>query len=670
MNNKFMCYVMIVIFAMLMFMPINLEAQQDVEKQRLTRGKMWICCLPNGSLEKDMTTRNTWLLTYPGHYEANNEVGGGWDATRIFNVAQLDGENFGWEYRNQRTMSHVYAIEQTELVKNYNLVDPNQPEEYLKGIIGSYQSDSRGNKHMAYQLKGKTMVWSVPKYDDFVLIHCKLTNTDTLTFENFYYSRMFTPSGPGKPISSSYDVEYLWDQEISDEVGFIFYDDTSWPPGGKGDSSVYTIHPGTITGDRGDPGNIEVANSRDRKLYSPFLYAFTFYKDALTPNKNGEKKVWRNIFARSTDAPAADRYPGHDALATWNGLTEILKNEQPEMSWRDAHAHYSEGDLAGSLWERNPRYVYTIGPYDIAPGESIEWVEVVLAGQMDRNITIMGDTTATFHFVEEGLKNLKENWRAAKEVINNDFRIIEKIPPPTPADVPRLDNTRELFVEPSSGTVNGVLQSGVNLFWDPVHTSYADPLTGQSDFAGYNIYSSNISIEGPWKLVNNLPVEDADQYLDNGKIVFFHGARMSIPYRYCVTSYDTEGSESAMTAYIIDAVAAQSFSTNQMDQIKVVPNPFRQESGFPRDSGEMKRLAFLNIPEKCTIRIYTIALDLVRRIEHDGGGEETWGSSLGRDYLLTDFAMNVSPGVYIYHIESRVAGHEGDSKIGKIFIIK
>jgi hypothetical protein len=84
----------------------------------------------------------------------------------------------------------------------------------------------------------------------------------------------------------------------------------------------------------------------------------------------------------------------------------------------------------------------------------------------------------------------------------------------------------------------------------------------------------------------------------------------------------------------------------------------------------MKRLAFLNIPEKCTIRIYTIALDLVRRIDHDGGGEETWGSSLGRDYLLTDFAMNVSPGIYIYHIESHVEGHEGDSKIGKIFIIK
>jgi len=664
-------FILILFISIILFSAIhNLIAQQPVEKQRLIRGKMWVCCLPNGSLEKDMTTRNTWLLTYPGHYDADNEVAGGWDATRIFNVAQLSGENIGWEYRNQRTNTHVYAVEQSELVKNYNLMDPTQPEEYIKGIIGSFKTDNLGNKHMAYEIDAKTMAWSIPKYDDFILIHCKLTNTDDLTFENFYYSRMLSPDGPDNPLSASYDMEYMWDNEVSDEVGFIFYDDTSWPPEGKGDSAMYTIHPGTISGDRGDPGNIEIANSRDRKLYSPFIYAFTFHKDILTPNKFGEKKVWRNIFSRSNDAPDVDRYPGHNAMATWAGLTNILTKEQPEISWRDAHAQYSVGDIAGSLWERNPRYVYTIGPYDIAPGESIEWVEVFLAGQMDRDITILGDTTAALHFVEEGLKNLKDNWNAAKELINNNFAVPGNIPPPTPADAPRLDNIIELLVEPGSGTIDGALKSGVNLTWEPVHINYTDPLTGAADFAGYNIYSSNISIEGPWKLVNTLSGEETNQYVSNGKLTFFQEARMSIPNRYCVTSYDTESNESAKIAYIIDAVAAESFPSNQLDQVKVVPNPFRQESGFPRDSGEMKRLAFLNIPEKCTIKIYTLALDLVRTLKHDGGGEESWGSSIGRDYLLTDFAMNVSPGVYIYHIESDVDGHAGENKVGKIFIIK
>jgi hypothetical protein len=61
---------------------------------------------------------------------------------------------------------------------------------------------------------------------------------------------------------------------------------------------------------------------------------------------------------------------------------------------------------------------------------------------------------------------------------------------------------------------------------------------------------------------------------------------------------------------------------------------------------------------------------LVRTLEHDGGGETTWGSIAGKDYMLTDFAMNVMPGVYIYHVESHVQGHEGESTMGKLVVIK
>ena len=101
-----------------------------------------------------------------------------------------------------------------------------------------------------------------------------------------------------------------------------------------------------------------------------------------------------------------------------------------------------------------------------------------------------------------------------------------------------------------------------------------------------------------------------------------------------------------------------------------MPNPFRQVSGFA-ETAENKRLAFVNIPAQCTIRIYTLALDLVKTLEHtSGGGVETWGSQVGKDYMLTDFAQNVQPGIYIYHIESHVSGHEGETSVGKFAIIK
>jgi len=38
--------------------------------------------------------------------------------------------------------------------------------------------------------------------------------------------------------------------------------------------------------------------------------------------------------------------------------------------------------------------------------------------------------------------------------------------------------------------------------------------------------------------------------------------------------------------------------------------------------------------------------------------------------MLTDFAQNVQPGIYIYHVESHVPGHEGETSVGKIAIIK
>jgi len=296
-------------------------------------------------------------------------------------------------------------------------------------------------------------------------------------------------------------------------------------------------------------------------------------------------------------------------------------------------------------------------------------MEIWLAGQMDRNITILGDTTATLHFVEEGLINLKENWQAAQTLIENDFQVPGDIPSPTPAEAPLIGNDNELLVEAGSGVEDGKTASGVHLTWEAVHQGYFDPLSGLADFDKYFVYQSDISEEGPWIRIDSLTLPEADALVENGKVTFFKKVDVGIPYRYCVTSVDQDGNESGMTGYSYYPVAASYVATNDLSSIYVVPNPFRQQSGF-RDPGEKKRIAFINIPAKCTIRIYTLALELVKTIEHDGGGATTWGTSAGLNYMLTDWAMNVMPGVYVYHVQSHMGGHEGESIIGKVVIIK
>ncbi len=113
-----------------------------------------------------------------------------------------------------------------------------------------------------------------------------------------------------------------------------------------------------------------------------------------------------------------------------------------------------------------------------------------------------------------------------------------------------------------------------------------------------------------------------------------------------------------------------------LDNVKVVPNPYVVRSEYDLDY-RYRKIYFTNLPEKCTINIYTISGDLVSTIEHDVAFytyTSTGDSSLVYDYadgiaswnVLTDNDQIPAPGLYIYHIEAA----NGASKVGKFAIIK
>lgn len=104
----------------------------------------------------------------------------------------------------------------------------------------------------------------------------------------------------------------------------------------------------------------------------------------------------------------------------------------------------------------------------------------------------------------------------------------------------------------------------------------------------------------------------------------------------------------------------------QLENIKVVPNPYLVRNTWER-SGDYARMQFINLPEVCTIRIYTLAGDHVRTIEHNelGAGEN---NNPGWEWwdLLTHNEQKVVAGVYIYHIDASGIGEH----IGKFAIIR
>ncbi len=105
---------------------------------------------------------------------------------------------------------------------------------------------------------------------------------------------------------------------------------------------------------------------------------------------------------------------------------------------------------------------------------------------------------------------------------------------------------------------------------------------------------------------------------------------------------------------------SSSAAANELKNIRVVPNPyFGHYSGMVETGEQQSVITFNRIPADCTIRIYTMAGDLVATLKHtDNDGSETWN-------LQTDNGRLVASGIYIYHVESDYGEH-----LGRFAIIK
>lgn len=99
----------------------------------------------------------------------------------------------------------------------------------------------------------------------------------------------------------------------------------------------------------------------------------------------------------------------------------------------------------------------------------------------------------------------------------------------------------------------------------------------------------------------------------------------------------------------------------------VVPNPYVGAASFePQRFAVMgrgeRKIEFRNIPANCTIRIYTVAGELVQTLRHDGNinnGVVPWD-------LRNMDKMEIAPGLYIYHVDGGSAG----TFIDKFAVIK
>jgi len=101
-----------------------------------------------------------------------------------------------------------------------------------------------------------------------------------------------------------------------------------------------------------------------------------------------------------------------------------------------------------------------------------------------------------------------------------------------------------------------------------------------------------------------------------------------------------------------------------LDDIKVVPNPYIVRNTWER-SKDYAQMQFINLPEKCTIRVYTLAGNHVRTIDHD---EQAESGKPGWEWwdLLTHNNQKIAAGIYIYHIDVPGVGEH----VGKFAVVR
>lgn len=285
----------------------------------------------------------------------------------------------------------------------------------------------------------------------------------------------------------------------------------------------------------------------------------------------------------------------------------------------------------------------------------------------------VGDTlklTVAFVFDDEK-EGLIDKGKFAEALLARNFKVPS--PPPVPA-IAVLPGNKEIVLnwEPKPGKTNP--------------EEFQDPDRGDGvskPFEGYRIYKSTESATGPWSLLAQYDL--SNDYAPNTGIqreYKAYGLLNNIEYYYTVTAYTlpdaTSGfpeMESSKNAGAVKAIPGTP-PPSTVGKVAVVPNPYRGDIAYnsysppwEKPSGtrtqwmeQDRRMQFINLPENCEIKIYTLAGDLIETIRHQDAnkGYEDWN-------MTSSVGQAVSSGIYLYTVEDK---KNGEVQVDKFVIIK
>ena len=277
----------------------------------------------------------------------------------------------------------------------------------------------------------------------------------------------------------------------------------------------------------------------------------------------------------------------------------------------------------------------------------------------------------------------------AQRAYNLNYRV--PVPPPSPhmhvvardqaLDI-YWDDTPESFVDPTSPIGRDFEGYRVYVGQDrnaPQLVEQVDLATPPHDTTGFNTGLGPVTLPQP-------AVFDGIPYPYRYTVA---GLRNGFKYFVATTAYDLgtteiESLESGIAQNEVVAIPAPGPGEHPGQGVTVFPNPYRVEAGW--DQGQNVRnhfLWFANLPEQCTLRIYTLAGDLIYQTDFDGrsyDGSNARGiysppadlrpTMSGRTFgwdMITRNGQAAATGLYLWSVVDR---NGGAKQVGKFLLVK
>ncbi len=311
-----------------------------------------------------------------------------------------------------------------------------------------------------------------------------------------------------------------------------------------------------------------------------------------------------------------------------------------------------------------------IGPYEMPFGSDVHFVVLVAVNGLGCDMrNSVGLSWWTHWKGGQGFTDEEKNrWVATgrdslfkyfSQATRRYFRNIEN--GRSPYDAPEAPSPPDLTV--TAGEKSVILE------WSDV-SQIPDHDTGIVDFAGYRIYRSvgrnDTTFQKIWECGGTSGVPETTSYVDKS-------VQRGLAYYYYVTAYDDGSQNWEQPGRSLESGKywnmmlknnpvhpfMSSKPTSDLNNIKVIPNPYHDKSIKYNWPGEQNKLLFINLPLKCKLEIFTVTGDLVKTIEHDNGTtEESWNQ-------ITQDNQLILSGVYIFYVKSDMG-----NKVGKFVVVR